>query len=281
MRVDGRACRSRDLVGGGQLLEVEPGPRPLSAVEPDSSVVFTVLYEDEHLLVVDKPAGLVVHPARGHRGGTLVHGLVARRGGVASADPRDPHGVERPGIVHRIDKDTSGLLVVAKDDATREGLKAQLGAHQVERLYLGLTHGVPPNGVISTWYARHPRSRMRFTSRVTTGRPAITHVHVLEEYGGGRAAFVECRLGTGRTHQIRVHLTEQTRTPLLGDTLYRTARVDPEVAAIGRELGRQALHAAVLGFVHPVLLHPMRFESPLPEDFRTAQGALARLGPRA
>jgi len=281
VRVDGRACRSRDLVAGGQVLEVEPGPPPLSAVEPDATVVFAVLYEDEHLLVVDKPAGLVVHPARGHRDGTLVHGLVARRGGVASADPRDPRGVERPGIVHRIDKDTSGILVVAKDDQTREGLKAQLGAHRVERVYLGLTHGVPPNGVISTWYARHPRSRLRFTSRVTAGRRAITHVRVLKAFGGGRAALVECRLETGRTHQIRVHLTEQTRTPLLGDTLYRTAQVDPEVAAIGRALGRQALHAAVLGFVHPVTLRSMRFESPLPEDFRTALGALERLGSSA
>jgi 23S rRNA pseudouridine1911/1915/1917 synthase len=280
VRVDGRACRSRDLVAGGQELEVEPGPRPLSGVEPDATVVFGVMFEDEHLLVVDKPAGLVVHPARGHRGGTLVHGLVARQGTIATADPRDPRGVERPGIVHRIDKDTSGILVVAKDDATREGLKAQLAAHRAERVYLGLTHGVPPNGTISTWYARHPRSRLRFTSRVAAGRRAITHVQVLRQLGGGRAALVECRLETGRTHQIRVHLTEQTRTPLVGDVLYRTAHVDLEVADVGRALGRQALHAAVLGFVHPVTLRPLRFESPLPEDFRTAQDALERLAPR-
>jgi 23S rRNA pseudouridine1911/1915/1917 synthase len=278
VHIDGRACRSRDLVGGGQVLEVEPGPRPATDVAPDSSVEFATLYEDEHLLVVDKPAGLVVHPARGHRSGTLVHGLIARLGRTPSADPCDPHGADRPGIVHRIDKDTSGVLVVAKDDATREGLKAQLSAHRVDRVYFALTYGVPPNTVISTWYGRHPRSRLRFTSQCATGRRAITEVRVVRVLGSGRAALIECRLQTGRTHQIRVHLSEQTRTPLVGDPLYRTARLDPEVASIGRSLGRQALHAAVLGLVHPATHCPMRFEAPLPADFRCALEALERLG---
>ncbi len=281
VRVDGRVCRARDLVAGHQSLEVEPGPPPISRVEPDATVVFSVLYEDEHLIVVDKPAGLVVHPARGHSTGTLVHGLLARFGRATPPDPRDPRGMERPGIVHRIDKDTSGILVVARDDLSREGLKAQLGAHQVERVYLGLTYGVPPNVTIATAYARHPRSRLRFTSRVAAGRRAITHVRTLRELAGGRAALVECRLETGRTHQIRVHLAEQTRTPLLGDALYRASAPDPRVFGVGQALGRQALHAAVLGFVHPVTGLPLRFDSPLPADLVAALHALEQLEQKA
>jgi 23S rRNA pseudouridine1911/1915/1917 synthase len=278
VQVDGRPCRAKDRVGPGAVIEVEPGPPPPSDAAPDPSVQFGVLYDDEQLVVVDKPAGLVVHPARGHATGTLVNGLLARPGFErAAADPLDPAGALRPGVVHRIDKDTSGVLVVAKTELAREKLKAQLAAHQVERLYLALTVGVPAPGAIRSRYGRHPRSRLRFTSLCREGKLAVTEVSVREKLAGGRAALVECRLETGRTHQIRVHLSEQTKTPLLADALYARPPRDPELAAIADELGRQALHAAVLGFVHPTSGETLRFESPLPQDFERALAALRAL----
>ena len=279
VQVDGKPCRARDSVSAGKTIVVEAGPAPLSEADPDASVVLEVHYEDEHLLVVNKPAGLVVHPARGHRTGTLVNGLLARPGfAQPSADPKDPQGSLRPGIVHRIDKDTSGLLVVAKDDRTREGLKAQLAEHSVERAYLALTLGTPPNGVIRSLHARDPKSRLRFTSRLAEGKTAVTHVRVLERLAGGRAAYVECRLETGRTHQIRVHLSEQAKTPLLADRVYGGhASLADDMAPIVAELGRQALHAALLGFVHPVSGATLHFEVPPPADFARALAALRAL----
>ncbi len=278
VKVDGKICRPKQLVRGGSRLEVEPSEPPPSTAVPDASVPFTVLFEDPHLIVVDKPAGVVVHPARGHASGTLVNGLLARGGFErAGADARDPQGSIRPGVVHRIDKDTSGILVVAKDEPTREGLKQQLSAHSVERVYQALTLGVPRPGVIDTLYDRHPRSRLRFTSRTGEGKRAVTHVSVLEKLAGGRAALVACRLETGRTHQIRVHLSEQAGTPLLADWLYGRKPGTPELLEIAEKLGRQALHAAVLGFGHPQTQGALRFESPLPADFQTALGALRAL----
>jgi 23S rRNA pseudouridine1911/1915/1917 synthase len=282
----GVPCRARDSVAGGAVLEVEIGPDLLSAAEPDASVRFSVVFEDAHLIVVDKPAGVVVHPARGHRTGTLVSGLLARPGfAVAPSDERDPSGHLRPGIVHRIDKDTSGLLVVAKDAPTREGLKRQLAAHSMARVYQALTLGVPRAARIDTLHGRDPRSRLRFTSRLAEGKRAITNVAPIESFHGA-AALVECRLETGRTHQIRVHLAEQAGTPLLGDTLYAksapAARAGhsgvpaAEVARIAGALGRQALHARVLGFEHPVTRQTLRFEREPPEDFATALAALRR-----
>ncbi len=278
VRVDGRPCRAKDRVGPGAVIDVEPGPLPASDASPDASVEFGVLYDDEQLIVVDKPAGLVVHPARGHATGTLVNGLLARPGFErAAADPLDPAGSLRPGVVHRIDKDTSGVLVVAKTEHARERLKAQLSSHQVERLYLALTVGVPAPGVIRSHYGRHPRSRLRFTSLCREGKLAVTELFVREKLAAGRAAYVECRLETGRTHQIRVHLSEQRKTPLFADALYGRTPQDPALAAIADELGRQALHAAVLGFVHPTSGEKLRFESPLPSDFERALAALRAL----
>ena len=278
VKLDGKICRAKQVVRAGDELEVEPSEPPPSQAMPDASVVFQVLYEDAHLIVIDKPAGLVVHPARGHASGTLVNGLLARGGFErASADARDPNASVRPGVVHRIDKDTSGILVVAKDEPTREGLKAQLSAHTVQRVYRAITLGVPRAGVIDTLYDRHPRSRLRFTSKALGGKRAVTHVVVLERLAQDRAALVECRLQTGRTHQIRVHLSEQTQTPLLADWLYGREPGAPELLAIAQALGRQALHAAVLGFVHPRTGEQLRFESPLPADFEQALGALRAL----
>ncbi len=272
VRIDGRSCRPRDSIAPGNAVEVEPGEPPLSHAEPDSAVAIDVIYEDEHLLVVNKPPGVVVHPAKGHMKGTLVNGLLAR--GTfkqPNADERDTLGHLRPGIVHRIDKDTSGLLVVTKTDAAREGLKCELASHRVERVYQAITCGVPMVTEIRTLYARHSTSRLRFTSNVEQGKSAVTHLRVLESLAGGHAAHVECRLETGRTHQIRVHLTERAQTPLLADKLYCNHKSgDTLLKHAAERIGRQALHAGVLGFEHPIDKRVCRFEVPLPEDFVAA-----------
>ncbi len=276
--VDGVPCRARDAVGAGAVLDVEPLPPEPSQAAPDPGVLIDVVHEDEALLVVNKPAGLVVHPARGHRSGTLVNGLLARADFRApEPEERDHAGAMRPGIVHRIDKETSGLLVIAKTAASREALKAQLGAHTAERVYVAITLGVPSTSTIRTQYGRDRRSRLRFTSRLREGKLAVTHVRVVEKLAGGRAALVECRLETGRTHQIRVHLSEQQKTPLLADSLYGRRPSDADLADIAATLGRQALHAAVLGFVHPTTGERVRFEAPLPADLATALASLRAL----
>jgi 23S rRNA pseudouridine1911/1915/1917 synthase len=183
----------------------------------------------------------------------------------------------RPGIVHRIDKDTSGLLVVAKTVLAREGLKRQLADHSVERTYRALTHGVPTVGRIQTLHARHPRSRLKFTAATTRGRQAVTHVAVVEVLAGGRAALVECRLETGRTHQIRVHLAETLMRPLLADPVYGRASGHPDLRLVEETLGRHALHAGVLGFLHPRSGERLRFEAPLPPDMQQALSSLRAL----
>lgn len=277
--VDGTPCRAKDKIRPGMVVEVRPDLPPPTTAVPDPSVIVDVVFEDDYLIVVNKPAGLVVHPGRGHVGGTLVNGLLARPGFERPpVDPRDEAGHFRPGIVHRIDKDTSGLLVVAKTEHAREHLKEQLAAHTVVRSYEGISVGVPPEGRIASLHGRDPRSRLRFSCRVSHGKVAITHVKVLERLGNGEAASVECRLETGRTHQIRVHLSQHTRTPLLGDELYGGVRGDSRAAQIGRQLGRQALHAKILGFRHPVTERDLHFEVPLPGDMKSALDALRMSG---
>ncbi|MGC4065395.1 MAG: pseudouridine synthase [Polyangiaceae bacterium] len=314
--VDGKPCRARDKLRSGACVEWEPGPAPLTHAVADASVSFSVLYEDADLIVVDKPAGLVVHPAKGHDSGTLVNGLLSRfEGSWATADATDPMAAVRPGIVHRIDKDTSGVLVVARTDAAREGLKAQLQAHTMGRRYLALTLGVPTLATVNTFYGRHPQARLKWTSRVSDGKVAVSHFRVLEIFGlgvaqtaqrdrgrdvaqtaqrdrgrdrgrvadrehkadRGLAALVECRLETGRTHQIRVHMAEQCHTPLLADSLYGRTPTDARVEVIATELGRQALHAQQLSFVHPITGQSLSFTSELPSDFERALSALRRL----
>jgi len=277
--VNGQPCRAKDRMRAGWRIEIRLGPPPATSAQPDPGVVLDVIYEDEELLVVNKPAGLVVHPARGHSTGTLVNGLLARPGFSREALGADEPAQEqfRPGIVHRIDKDTSGLLVVAKTAFSREHIKSQLAAHSVERSYLALTVGVPQAGSITSLYGRDPKSRLRFSSQVNTGKRAVTHVKVVERFAKGAAALIECRLETGRTHQIRVHLSMETRTPLLGDELYGGLRGPANVAEVGRLLGRQALHAQTLGFVHPRTLQQLRFSSPVPADIERALQALKQL----
>jgi 23S rRNA pseudouridine1911/1915/1917 synthase len=248
------------------------------------AIPLRVIHEDEDLAVIDKPAGMVVHPAPGSPAGTLVNALLHHFGGQLSG----VGGEKRPGIVHRIDKDTSGLLVVAKSDAAHHGLAAQFEAHEVERLYRAVCHGVPDAGeprlrgvkgvsveaggviCITSGLDRHRTDRQRQAVVFGRGRRAVTRLRVVDAFAG-QAALLDCWLETGRTHQIRVHLAHAGHG-LLGDPVYGgrrkvTAKVLGEAAAeAANGFPRQALHAGVLGFVHPVSGEPMRFEAPLPGD---------------
>ena len=274
--LDRRPARAAAAVAAGARIDVSPEPPPATSAEPDASIPLRVVFEDAHLLVVDKPAGLVVHPARGHESGTLVNALLARGGFErAGADPRDPAGHLRPGIVHRLDKGTSGLLVVARDAPTREALKALFASHTIEREYVALVVGAARDATYDTLHARHPTDRLRFTSRTDTGRRAVTHVRVLSRLGP--ATLVACRLETGRTHQIRVHLAERGGTPILGDPLYGRPPRDPTLRGLAEALGHQALHARVLGFVHPATGLAVRWTSALPEDVEGCLRALRQL----
>ncbi len=269
--VQGAKCRASTLVPPGATIEVSPGPPPATELAPDSSVEFEIVFEDEHLWVVDKPAGLVVHPAKGNWSGTLVHGLLAR--GLDSDALAEQGALDRPGVVHRLDKGTSGLLVIAKDPSTREALRAAFARHDIDREYLAIVAGRPRGRTIETLHARNPRDRMRFTSLdLTTGKRAVTHVRVVEQLA--LAALVSCTLETGRTHQIRVHLAEQAKTPILGDPLYGGRPKSPELARLAASLGRQALHAKLLGFVHPATGRRVQFVSEPPDDFLAVLQAL-------
>jgi 23S rRNA pseudouridine1911/1915/1917 synthase len=263
-------------------VHVEPAEPRATGVVPEEGVVFETLYVDEELVVVSKPSGLVMHPARGHATGTLVHGLLARglfrAGDETVSDPMDAEGHVRPGIVHRLDRGTSGVLVVARTARAREGLKEQFSRHTIERAYDALTVGSVVKTRHETLHGRHKKDRLRFTTLVREGKRAVTNVEVLERYGA-RATRVRCRLETGRTHQIRVHLAE-SGTPVLGDPLYGRTPRDAELRLLAEALGHQALHARVLGFIHPVTGKSLRFEVPPPADFLAAAEAL-RVGARA
>ena len=247
-----------------------------------------VLFEDDDLIVVNKPAGMVVHPAPGTPSGTLVNALLAHCGENLSG----VGGMKRPGIVHRIDKDTSGLLVVAKSDAAHQGLADQFLDHSIERLYKAVCFGVPSAGdprlrglagtsfeagnqlKITTQLARHKTDRQRQAVVLQNGKPAVTRVGVMQELAGGAASVVECKLETGRTHQIRVHMSYAGHA-LLGDQTYSRKRKlagahTEQVAAFPR----QALHAGLLGFKHPITGRVQRFTSPLPTDI---EGLIALL----
>lgn len=239
-----------------------PEPRPATAEAQD--IPLQIVFEDEHLLVVDKPAGLVVHPAAGNLDGTLVNALLHHCRGKLSGIG----GVARPGIVHRIDKDTSGLLVVAKTDRAHEGLSKQFAAHTIERRYLAITNGIPnpPSGTVDAPLARSPQNRKKVAIvDAGRGKRAVTHYRLLQPLKD--AALVECQLETGRTHQVRVHMASIGHA-LLGDPVY--GRTRPAHREILKDLGfhRQALHAAVIGFVHPVDRKNCRFESKIPDDMQ-------------
>jgi 23S rRNA pseudouridine1911/1915/1917 synthase len=239
-------------------------PQAIPAEAAAQDIALTVVFEDEHLIIVDKPAGLVVHPAAGNADGTLVNALLHHCAGQLSGIG----GVARPGIVHRIDKDTSGLLVVAKSDAAHEGLARQFADHSIERAYLALAAGqpLPGEGTVRGWIGRSAQNRKKMAvldEAHGRGKHAVTHYRTLERLG--LASLIECRLETGRTHQVRVHMSSIGHA-LLGDPLYgRTpSRIRPILSSLGFE--RQALHAAVLGFIHPVTGQKLRHVSELPVD---------------
>ena len=245
-----------------------PGPYSVAVPAPSEphneaqDIPLVVAYEDEHLIVVDKPAGLVVHPAAGNLDGTLVNALLHHCRGQLSGIG----GVARPGIVHRIDKDTSGLIVAAKHDRAHVGLAAQFKRHMIDRRYLAIVSGVPRcgAGTVDAPLARHPRDRKRIAIvDAPHARRAVTHWRVVETLN--EAALVECRLETGRTHQVRVHL-QSIGHPLMGDPVYGRTRPAHRALLEDLKFERQALHAARLGFVHPVTSAALSLESNIPAD---------------
>ena len=263
------AAPSRKVRAGEVVLWTPPPVVTTDLVAQD--LPLTIVYQDAQLAVIDKPPGLVVHPAPGHQDGTLVNALLAHLG-----DLRGIGGELRPGIVHRIDKDTSGLLVVAKDDVTMGALGAAFKAHDITRVYEALAVGKPPapEGRIETLHGRDPHDRKKFSIKVKTGKKAVTNWRVIERLGG--AARLEARLETGRTHQVRVHLAA-LGLPLLADAVYGKTPRDPALRDIAQALGRQALHARVLGFRHPKTGQWLEFTSPPPPDFARALAALRAL----
>lgn len=304
--------RLMKMIGAGEVrLNGQPVTNPKARVAPGETyelilseaagietapenIPLEVVWEDESLIVINKPAGMVVHPAPGSWSGTLVNALLWHCGDTLSG----VGGEKRPGIVHRIDKDTSGLLVVAKNDRAHQGLAAQFARHSVNRHYLALVHGAPSaadprlrgvRGVsfesggilrIATHLARHRTDRQRQAVVWNEGRHAVTRVRVLESFGTpGVASLVECWLETGRTHQIRVHMAHAGHG-LIGDPTYGGTRrvaakaVGEAAAQAALAFPRQALHAATLGFIHPVTGEDLQFEAPLPQDMQQLAAAL-------
>jgi len=286
--IDGATIRDpghRVNAGGTIRLDLPPVAEVAIAAEP---IALDVVYEDDELIVVDKPAGLVVHPAAGNWTGTLVNALVAHCGDSLSGIG----GARRPGIVHRLDKDTSGLIVVAKTDHAHRALARQFADHgrsgPLRRGYLAFVWGVPdrPRGTIDRPIDRHPRARDKMAVR-EGGRQAVTHWEVLERYAGPDgtpvASLLACRLETGRTHQIRVHLAAIGH-PLLGDEVYgpgfktKANRLGPKARAALEALGRQALHAYLLAIEHPSGAKNLEFRSELPDDLLRLRHSLGAQG---
>jgi len=241
-----------------------PDPTPAHNIAQD--IALDIVFEDEHLLVVDKPAGLVVHPAAGNFDGTLVNALLHHCAGRLSGIG----GVARPGIVHRIDKDTSGLLVVAKTDPAHEGLSAQFARHSIDRRYKAIVVGIPTSGSVDAPLARSPHDRKK-VAIIASGKRAVTHYTLIEPLR--EAALIECRLETGRTHQVRVHMASIGHQ-LLGDPVYGRAKPAHRELLKRLDFHRQALHAARLGFIHPVTSCALAFESEMPHDMQVLFSAL-------
>lgn len=263
-------------------------PEAVAAAPEPENIALTVLYEDDALIVIDKPAGLVVHPGAGNWTGTLVNALIAHCGESLSGIG----GIKRPGIVHRLDKDTTGVMVAAKNDAAHQGLAEQFADHGreggLERRYLALVWGAPKSqkGTVDGNIGRHATNRLKMAVLARGGKPAVTTYNTVEtlgpkEVGGPTASLLECRLETGRTHQIRVHLAHIGH-PVIGDPLYgggyrsKTRALKEEARSAIVRLERQALHAAVLCFHHPISGHYMQFRSELPGDLREAMKALSQ-----
>jgi 23S rRNA pseudouridine1911/1915/1917 synthase len=264
--IDGVPRKSSLKLKGGERIVMEIPP-PVPAIPQAEAIPLSVIYEDGDLIVLDKPAGMTVHPGAGTRSGTLVNALLAHCGDLSGIG-----GEVRPGIVHRIDKDTTGVIVVAKTDQSHVGLSRQFADHSITRVYVALVYGSPKSdsGVIESVIGRHPVDRKRMSGLARRGKHAVTHWKVIGRYNG--ITIMELRLKTGRTHQIRVHLSE-AGFPLLGDPVYGgTARLanikDTKLKSLIRDLGRQALHAGTLGFVHPRTGEYLEFSAPVPDDMK-------------
>ncbi len=277
VQVDGRTIvEPKYRVNSGEVLTLDMPEPDVAEPEPEA-IPLAVVFEDDELIVIDKPAGLVVHPGPGNWSGTMVNALLHHCGDSLSG----VGGVKRPGIVHRLDKDTSGLLVVAKTDRAHQGLAAQFADHgrtgPLEREYTALVWGAPMQlrGTVDADLARSAANRQKIAVTKSGGRNAITHWQVRERFGpmgaAPLAALMTCRLETGRTHQIRVHMSHIGH-PLIGDADYgahfrtKSARLPEDIRAVVDAFPRQALHAGLLAFAHPATGETLRFESPLPDD---------------
>jgi 23S rRNA pseudouridine1911/1915/1917 synthase len=257
-------------------------PAPEEATPKGEDIALDIIYEDAHLLVINNPAGLVVHPAPGNRTGTLVNALIAYCGDQLSGIG----GVRRPGIVHRLDKDTSGLMVVAKTDAAHQGLSSQFANRDLSRTYQAFVMGVldPDSGVINKNIGRSLKNRQKMATFKERGKEAITLYETKETYGNVLASLVECKLKTGRTHQIRVHLSDLGH-PLIGDPIYGKSRqtnpllkkISSDAISFRWEKGRQALHASELSFIHPITFKKENFSVELPQDLKDLKKILETL----
>jgi len=264
IRVNDQQVRPSLKLKGGDRISVDI-PEPTAAEPLPESIPLEVLYEDAELIVINKPAGMVVHPGAGNSSGTLVNALLAH-----CRDLSGVGGELRPGIVHRLDKGTSGVMVAAKNDRAHQALSAQFSVHSIKRVYQALVYGNPAedSGKVEGIIGRHPTERVRLSGKARHGKHAVTRWRVRKRYG--RITLVELRLETGRTHQIRVHMTE-SGFPLVGDPLYtdggRLNNIsDPKLRKLISALGRQALHARTLGFIHPITQSYLEFSAEMPAD---------------
>jgi 23S rRNA pseudouridine1911/1915/1917 synthase len=267
--VDGVAVSKRHIVRAGERIEIEIPPYDRGSLTPEQ-IPLDIRFEDEHLIVLSKPSGLVVHPAHGHWTGTLVHALLAHADELGSLA-----GEDRPGIVHRLDKDTTGLMLVAKTDAAQSALSDAIKIRAVDRRYLALVHGyiAPESGLVDAPLARDQRDRMRMAVSESAGaKQAVTTFRVLERFGAGAHddgfTFVECKLYTGRTHQIRVHMAYIDHA-VVGDQLYGSRRIKADLG-----LERQFLHSYWLRLEHPLTAEELEFVDPLPEDLAVRLASL-------
>ena len=266
VQIDGLPAKAGEKLKGGEKLSVTI-PEPAPAVAVPEPLSLKILYEDSHLIVIDKPAGMVVHPAPGHQSGTLVNALLFH-----CRDLSGIGGELRPGIVHRLDKDTSGVLVATKNEATHNALARQFKDHTAKRRYIAIVQGLLPEktGTIDKPIGRHPRERKKMTVLSISGRRAVTHWKTLQLFEEDQLSLVELKLETGRTHQIRVHFAKMGH-PVVSDPVYGSIgwlkqMPDVKLRELLLTLKRQALHARTLGFEHPAKKEFLEFESPIPED---------------